>query len=183
MTCSRAINGRLVAVSNMKRLQAIRGNLPSAAFRWRLTAAGKEFSVTEPTLGTKVNQAAEHPGADGCYTTAQMTRVIYGDLWAERYNKLKAETAKSELETVILKGDFVHRLELQHVLGQIADGILQIVKSTGLSKEAQDDIRRQISSIPVVIKAAGKGQALASTNGAEEKRRGRPPKPKAAPVL
>lgn len=66
----------------MKRLQAIRGNLPSTACRWTSTAAAKEFSITEPTLGTKLNQAKEYPGADGCYTTGQMTRVIYGDLWA-----------------------------------------------------------------------------------------------------
>lgn len=156
-------------------MKSARGNVPTPT-RWGLYTAGREFRVAEETLASKLNEASEHPGEDGCYTTAQITKVLWDSLLAEKFKKLKAETAKVELENAILRGEYVAKAELQNRLGQIADGILQIIKASGLAKEAQDDLQWQIASIPVVVKDAAKGRGFLNGQSTEKKKRGRPRK-------
>ena len=133
--------------------------------RWSLLAASREFPHSDVTIASRLADLGEQPDADGLWTTQQLYgALIGGALPAERLKKLRAETAKTELETAILRGDYLNRRELENVFAQITDGVLQIIKTSKLTLEEQNDLRRQLSSIPVVIRHAARSQTRHSRN-------------------
>jgi hypothetical protein len=78
---------------------------------------------------------------------------------------LQAETAKTELETGILRGDFIARQELERVFGEVANAIKTIVRSSRLSRIEQDDFLRALSSIKVVVKNTASRQSQPPAHG------------------
>ena len=158
--------------------RADKSNVPSEMLRWSLFKASREFGTAEITLGKKLGEAGEVAGPDECFSTRQILRGLYGEVYAERLRKTKEEADMVGLKNAAMRGDFLSRFELQNLFGQIAHAILEIIKSSGLTKEEQNDVRRQIASIPVVLRQTAKAQSKGTLNGAEKKKQGRPPKPK-----
>jgi hypothetical protein len=93
-------------------------NAPSEPIRWSLQRASKEFQISTTALVAKLNDAQEFAGEDFCFATSQIMTAIYGSLFEERHAKLKAEREKVQLETSILKADYLPRIELERVFAK-----------------------------------------------------------------
>ena len=146
-------------------------NVPASGLRWSLSAASREFPHSDMTIASRLRDIGELPDSGGLWTTKQIFAALTGgDLPSERRKQIRAATAKTEVETSILKGDYVSRIELENVLGQVADGILQIVKASKLSLEEQNDLRRQLAGIPVLIRNVARRQTRATSRNGDGSR-------------
>jgi hypothetical protein len=81
-------------------------------------------------LSERLEDAQQFAGQDFCFGTGQITAAIFGSIHEERYAKLKAEREKLQLETSILKADYLPRIELERVFAQLAEAIIQIIKTS-----------------------------------------------------
>jgi hypothetical protein len=64
-------------------------NVPAEPLKWSLRRASSEFAVSVPTLVAKLNIAGENGDEqDKTFGTQQLTRAIFGDVYAERLKKL-----------------------------------------------------------------------------------------------
>ena len=151
------------------------------SIKWTLRRASAEFGVSVPTLVGKLNEAGDTADENKTFSTRSLVTALYGDVHRERLAKLKAEREQVELENAIMRGDYLSRVELENSFGQIANGIIPIIKASSLTQEQQVDLRRQISSIPVVIRGVARAQSRVSRNrGGDGSGPVRRPKRKAA---
>lgn len=159
-------------------------NVPQAPLKWSIRRAAAEFKISIPTLIGKLNAVEEKPDADKTFATAQIVRALFGDLHALRLRKAGEEGDKVALANQITRGEFLSRRDLEAAFLQIALGVKEVVRGSGLSQEAQMDVMRQIASIPVAIRDRATARARTrdhgengNGNGSSEKRkRGRPKK-------
>jgi hypothetical protein len=127
-------------------------NVGSQPIKWKLRRASAELGVSISTLVTKLNEAGQTADESKTFPTRSIVAALYDDAHRERLAKTIAERRHKELETAILKGDYLNQTDLERTISQVAEGMLQIIKSSALSRQAQDDIRRQIAAIPVIIR-------------------------------
>jgi hypothetical protein len=86
------------------------------------------------------------------FSTAQLTRSIFGDLHRERLKKVVAEREQIELENRVLRSEAVPKDELLELFTAVAAAMLNIIRSSKLSLEEQTDLRKLLSSIPIRVK-------------------------------
>ena len=67
-----------------------------------------------------------------------------------------------------MRGDYLSRFELERVFSEVANAILQIIKSSELSLAEREDLQRAIATIPVHIRDVGRVQSRHLRNGANE---------------
>lgn len=128
-------------------------NIPQkVALRWSLYKAAVEFDVAQSVLVRHLTASHEFPAADGCYSTTQIVKALYGSLHIERLRKLREEADKVELENAITRADYLQRSELLRGITQLADGLLQIVNNSALSLEEKADMLNNISNFPAVLR-------------------------------
>ena len=150
--------------------KADKSNVPTAMLRWSLFKGAREFAVNEHTLGKKLGEANELPGPDECFSTRQILRGLYGEVYAERLRKTKEEADSVALKNAIMRSDFLPRRELERLLAEIAGAMVQTIKASPLPRESQDDLRRALSAIPVTIRSVADHQRI-GRNGDSSPRR------------
>ena len=144
-----------------------RSNLPPQNLKWSLGCASAEFKLAPNSLRKYLHQIDAEPDADGCYSTAQICDAIFGDLRAERLRKERQLTKKYELENAITEASVLNRSELMKGLAGIADAMVSRIMSSALSREAKEDLLRDLAGIPIVIDnvAARQTRLRRSKNG------------------
>jgi hypothetical protein len=110
--------------------------------------------------------------------------AVFGSLHKAKLLQVEEETRHTALRNGILRSQYLPRADLESGLGHAAQGIVTIVEGSKLSREEKDDIRRQLSSIRVIIaSAASRSRQGQNGDGTEEpgqkrkRKRGRPRKP------
>ena len=140
-------------------MSAHRGNLPTAPFRWPLGAVEREFKLAGETIKRRLEAAGEKAGEDGCFSTEQLLRSIYGSLENERIRETSARADHWQLRVRALKGELLDREALELGLGSVFVAIRQILESApGLPRTTKADILSAISATPVVIKGVAARQ-------------------------
>jgi hypothetical protein len=144
-----------------------KSNLPQhEPLKWNLRKAAVEFGTTVDTLKKSLNQISAEPDVDGLYTTGQLIQARFGELHQEKVRTQRALAEKLELENSITKGNTLNRSELAKGFAAIADAISARIMASGeLSREAREDILRDLSSIPVVIADVARKQSRLRGNG------------------
>jgi hypothetical protein len=151
----------------MAHLHRAEGNLPDREpLRWTVDKAAREFEVTEYLMRKRLKDQGEHPGPDGCYGTAQLHKVMFGSLHAERLRKTSAEADAAEMANSITRADCLDRKELSRGLADIADAIQQVVRNSRLNRQEQDDLLLQMASVQVIIENTARAQTKWRGNGA-----------------
>jgi hypothetical protein len=144
----------------------VRSNVPTEALRWSIERAGVEFGLGSQTLRKALAKNSTTPDVNGFYTTAQIVAAIYGALHVEKIRTQRARAQQLELQNAITKGEVVNRAELMKAFAQIADAIVSRIMASELSRTAKEDILRDISSWPVVLKDVAQRQTrLRNNNG------------------
>jgi hypothetical protein len=142
-------------------------NVPAKVLRWTIERASGEFKLAQNTLRKMLNQGGAEPDASGCYSTEQLCRAIFGDLRAERLRKERELTRKYQLQNQIAEASVLDRAELSKGLAGIADAVVSRIMSSELSRAAKEDILRDLSSVPLVLKEVAHRQTrLPRGNGA-----------------
>ena len=72
------------------------GALATAALRWTLNQAAREFGWHREALAKRQRALAIEPGEDGCFTTLNIAAMVFGDKEAETIRKLSAEATGQE---------------------------------------------------------------------------------------
>jgi hypothetical protein len=143
-----------------------RGNVPQNGLRWTIEKASIEFGAPANTIRKSLGSVHIACGADRCFTTQQICEALYGDMHKEKLRTQRQITERYSLENAITQGQVVPRSELMKVMTMIADAITSRIASSKLSREAQDDIMKDIASIPFVLKEVGQAQSrLPRRNG------------------
>ena len=97
------------------------GNLPDRdPLRWTVDKAAREFGVTEYLMRKRLKDGAEHPGPDGCYTTGQLHKVMFGSLHLERLRKTAAEADAVEMTNAITRREFLSAKDLTGTFAEVA---------------------------------------------------------------
>jgi phage terminase Nu1 subunit (DNA packaging protein) len=91
---------------------------------------------------------------------------MFGALHAERLRKTSAEADGVEMANAVTRADYLDRRQLSRALAEVADSIVQIVRVSRLTRQEQDDLLPQLSSIPVIIENAARAQTKWRGNGA-----------------
>jgi hypothetical protein len=146
-----------------------------------LTRAGREFSIAKTSLAARLKEAGENPDENGLFSTRQLTQTLYGSLFAERLRLIREEADKVAIANQVARGELLNRTELMQAMSAVAASIVAIIETSELSREAQDDLRRNLSTLPLIIQDQAMRQdkrPRVSSNGAkpEARRRGRPRK-------
>jgi uncharacterized iron-regulated protein len=153
-------------------------NIPNTPLRWSVAAAGREFDLAQSTLERKLRDAQVFPDAGGAYTTKGIAQAIYGSLFAERLRRITEEADKVALANQVTRGELLNRRELESMMAGVAEAIVSVIGNSGLSRQDQAQIQKNLSSIPVIIRDVARRQDKRPQAGAtgEAKKRGRPKK-------
>jgi hypothetical protein len=133
--------------------------------RFSLFKAAREFGTAETTLGNRLGEIGEVAGPDECFSTRQILKALYGEIYQERLRKIKEEADGFALRNAADRGELIGRRELEAAFLQVALGIKEVIRGSGLTQEAQADVLRQISTIPILIKDQATGRARARDHG------------------
>jgi hypothetical protein len=124
---------------------------PEAPIRWTLSLAAREFHIARESLRRKLGDIHQQPGADGCYSTKQITSALYGDLYRARLEVQREQAQKLHLENSITRCSLLDRTALEEGFSALADGMRCCVENSGLSREAQKNFLRELATWPIVI--------------------------------
>jgi hypothetical protein len=175
----------IILVSGMARVSD--SNVPSVPLRWSVARAGAEFDIAQQTLERKLRDAQLFPDSGGCYSTKQLTQGIFGSLFRERLRRITEEADKVAIANQVARGELLNRHELEQAMAQVADAMVSVIRNSGLSRFDQEQIQKNLSSIPLIIRdqarrqdkrrEPGSNRARAQAGAsAEAKKRGRPKK-------
>jgi hypothetical protein len=114
---------------------------------------------TRNTLRKMLAKNSALAGADGLFSTQQITEAIFGGLQDEKLATQRQITEKLRLENEVTKGEYVSRDAILAGFDQIAAAMTSIISTSGLPRESQEDILRELSSIPVIVKDAAHRQS------------------------
>lgn len=133
-------------------------NVPTTPLRWSVQRAGIEFGLTSQTLRRSLAKNSATADQDGLFTTAQIVAAIYGAFDQEKLATQKELTKKYAIANKVAEATFLDRAELAKVLATVADAIVSRIMASDMPRTAKEDVLRDISSIPLVLKEVGERQ-------------------------
>jgi len=136
-----------------------RSNLPDQPLRWSVEKAAAEFGVTHPTLRKALAQNSIQADADGCFSTKEITSAVFGNLAEEKLLTQRELTRKHANENAIIEGLYVDRAQLMALFTQVADAMTSRIESSSLTFQEKQDLRRELSSVPVGVRGIVKRQS------------------------
>jgi hypothetical protein len=144
-----------------------RGNVPRNELRWTIERASVEFGTAQNTLRKSLNQAHIDCGADGCFTTEQICASLFGLMHREKLKTQRELSRRYLLENEITESQVLIRSEVSKGLATIGDAIAsRIMADSEMSRSAKEDLLRDLSSIPLVLRQVADGQTrLPRRNG------------------
>jgi hypothetical protein len=148
-----------------------RSNIPPEALRWPVKRAAVEFRLNHMTLRKLLGAAGVQTDGDSCVSTSQIVEALYGSMHQAKLETEKERKKKLALENAILEATVVDRATLMAGLERIADAMVSRITASELSREAQDDLLRELSSIPVTLEEVAAAQTRlprASRHAADE---------------
>jgi hypothetical protein len=127
-------------------------NIPLVPLRWSVARASAEFDIAQATLERKLRDAQVFPDNGGAYSTKAIKAAVFGSLHNERLRRIKEEADKVAMANQVARGELLERRSLEQGFAEIAAAIVGIIGKSGLSREDQVQIQKNLSSIPVIIK-------------------------------
>jgi hypothetical protein len=129
-----------------------KSNLPQhEPLKWNLRKAAQEFGTTPDTLKKTLNRVSQEPDVNGLYTTGQLVQALFGQLHVEKIRYQRACAEKVELENSVAKAELLDKRELTTSFAALADAMTCIITTSGLNREEQQSLQRELASIPVII--------------------------------
>ena len=166
-SCSRECVKTLFALApicdsddDLRMRRPARSNVPAEPLRWFLTRASVEFGqCTEATLRKNLAKNDAQADDDGLFTTRQITDALYGGLSEEKLATQRQLTRKLELENSITEASVLDRQALSTAFAALADAMSSRIMASELSREAKEDLLRELSSVPLTLENVARSQS------------------------
>ena len=143
-----------------------RSNVPqNVLLRWNVEKAAIEFGMTPIMLNRALAQISAVPGADGCYSTAQLCEALFGVMHQEKIATQKELTKRYRLDNEITEGNVLNRAELSRVLAAVADAMVNRINSANVPRSVKEDLLKELASIPLVLKDVAHAQSRLPRRG------------------
>jgi hypothetical protein len=110
------------------------------------------------TLRKALAKNSALPDTHGLYSTKQITDAVFGGLHEEKLLTQRELTKRYALDNEIVEASVLDRKALSAAFGQLADTMTFIISTSGLPRESQDDLRRELASIPIVLEGVAASQ-------------------------
>jgi hypothetical protein len=120
------------------------------AIRWNMEAAAREFRVHRKTLSTRLTKEGTIAGEDGCFSTDQITKALYGDI-----EKQKIRIATETADRIALGNDetrrgLVNKADLMSKFQAVFAEIRQRILNSPLENDRKDSILKSLSELQSV---------------------------------
>jgi len=117
--------------------------------RWSLNRAAEEFGFARQTVKNRMVSRAVKPGADGCYSTAEVVAALFGDLAGEKLRKLRAEADLAELERDERTRSLIAAEVVSMVWTDALTNLRAIVMAADIPKVTRAQLIKQLQEIPL----------------------------------
>jgi hypothetical protein len=135
-----------------------RSNVPDEALRWPIKRAAVEFKLNHMTLRKLLGAAGVQTDEDACVSTSQIVEALYGSMHQAKLETERERKKKLALENAILSATVVNRPALMQGLSRIADAMVSRITASSLSRDEQNDLLRELASIPVTLDEVASAQ-------------------------
>lgn len=124
---------------------------PEEALRWNLQLASREFGTNRETLERRRRAQSIEPGEDGCYSTAQIVAMVFGQTKVEADTQL-AITRKAEIELgmEVTRKERLPILDHREILSTAFSNVRGIIMASRLEDQAKDDILTELREAALV---------------------------------
>jgi hypothetical protein len=99
------------------------------------------------------------PGVDGCFSTAQITAALFGDLHSERVRLVREHRKKIALHNAVVMGTVLDRGMMEAGLSAIANAMTSRIRSSNLDRRSQDDLLHELAGTGTVLEDVVKEQS------------------------
>jgi hypothetical protein len=138
--------------------RALKSNVPAAPLRWGADRAATEFGMSANTLRKALNKESIVCGVDGCFSTQEICRAVFGGLTEEKLLTQRELTKRYALDNAIVEASLLDRAGLSQGFAAVADAMVSIISTSGLSREEKEHLQRQLATIPVVCANVARSQ-------------------------
>jgi hypothetical protein len=144
-----------------------KSNVPqNELLRWNVEKAAVEFGMTPVMLGRALARISAVPGADGCYSTAQLIEAAFGNMYQEKLATQRQVTERYSLENRVTRGEVLSRSELSKGLAGIVDAVVSRIMATQeLSRTTKEDLLKDLGSWPLVLEEVSRAQSRLRRSG------------------
>jgi hypothetical protein len=126
--------------------------------RWTVEAIAREFKLAQNTVRKILHQGGAEPDGNGTYSTGQVASCLFGNLHAEKIRKEREMVRKYRIENETSEANLLDRAALTQGFTQLADAMVHRIMASELSREAKEDLLKDLSSIPIVINNVARTQ-------------------------
>jgi hypothetical protein len=140
--------------------------------RWSVEASAREFGVSKDWIKKRLIEVNENPDAkDKAYSTAQIVKAVFGDIYGERLRETKEKADNWALKNAQLRGELLDRNSILRGMEHIIAATARLIDASSLSKTEKTDLRNTLATWPVVVRGVAERQsheiAVGSKNGKE----------------
>ena len=109
-----------------------------------------------------LNKSGAIPDGDGLYSTRQLIGAIFGAIDLEKLRTQEQITKKYQLDNTIVEASVINKAALLKALAQIADSMVHRITASNLARNEQEDLLRDLASIPVALEGVTRAQTRLS---------------------
>jgi hypothetical protein len=129
------------------------GRPTTAALRWNLQQASREFGVNRETLERRRRAKDLVPGEDGCFSTKQIAALVMGDDQAQAYLELtRAKAERERVQTEILRKERWPREDVGELLTTTFSNVRGIILASRLDDQSKDDLITELREADLLKK-------------------------------
>jgi hypothetical protein len=121
--------------------------------RWTLHAASMDFDLDDKTLSKNIRTSGVSPGEDGCFSTADICKAVFGDL---RGDLIRAQTRDAdasakirEVKLACLQHENIPAASVERVLAGVMIELRQKIQYAPLPDPLKQEILRDLQTIPI----------------------------------
>ena len=116
------------------------GKKTDELMRWTLNQASREFGVHREQLERRRRALSIEAGQDGCFSSQQVSAMLFGDKEAETIGKLAAERRQIELKNALTEGELISVAYVIRLAESFLVPVRQRILSSGLSEDERAEI-------------------------------------------
>ncbi len=123
--------------------------------RWNRNSASTEFNISPKTLSKRLRWNGILPGPDGCFSTAEICRAVYGDLDGEKLRLVREQANERELKNEQTRGRLVDADDFRQLLTRGFSSMLSVINSANLEREDKDKLINALRDAGESVARAG----------------------------
>ena len=117
--------------------------------RWTQTQACAEFSISHEAIRRGFSKANVLPGPDGCFSTQDICKAIFGDYDSEKTRLTKAQADVAEIKRETMLKNFLPRDAVERVWGGTLLQLRNKINDAEISQQLKVEILKDLQDISI----------------------------------